>query len=139
MLRKIIFANKGSSAGDRALLYAEHLARQEEAEVVVVHAFEVPNRYITTDAYDELHASFEKAGWAVVDDAVEELQRNDILARGAVREGPAARVILEVANEENASLIILGTRGPSSAAELLLGSVSTEVLRLARCPVLAVP
>jgi len=139
MLRKIIFANKGSSAGDRALLYAEHLARQEEAEVVVVHAFEVPNRYITTDAYDELHASFEKAGWAVVDDAVEELQRNDILARGVVREGPAARVILEVANEENASLIILGTRGPSSAAELLLGSVSTEVLRLARCPVMAVP
>jgi nucleotide-binding universal stress UspA family protein len=139
MLRKIIFANKGSSAGDRALLYAEHLARQEQAEVVVVHAFEVPNRYITTDAYDELHASFEKAGWAVVDDAVEELQRNDILARGVVREGLAAKVILEVANEENASLIILGTRGPSSAAELLLGSVSTEVLRLARCPVLAVP
>jgi nucleotide-binding universal stress UspA family protein len=56
-----------------------------------------------------------------------------------VREGGAARTILEVAQEENASLIILGTRGPSSAAELLLGSVSTEVLRLARCPVMAVP
>jgi nucleotide-binding universal stress UspA family protein len=41
--------------------------------------------------------------------------------------------------EENASLIVLGTRGPSNAAELLLGSVSSEVLRNARCPVLAVP
>ena len=139
MFRKIIFANEGSSAADRALLYVEHLAKKEDAEVIVLHAFQVPDRYITTDAYDELHASFEKAGWAVVDEAVNELTDEGALARGLVREGPAAQVILEVADEENASLIILGTRGPSSATELLLGSVSVEVLRFARCPVLAVP
>jgi nucleotide-binding universal stress UspA family protein len=139
MFRKIIFANEGSPAGDRALLYVEHLAVREEAEVVVLHAFEVPNRYVTTEAYEELRASFVKAAWAVVDDAVEELEKAGALARGMVREGSAARTILEIANEENASLIILGTRGPSSAAELLLGSVSSEVLRFSRCPVLTVP
>jgi nucleotide-binding universal stress UspA family protein len=139
MLRKILFAHDGSSAADRALLYVEHLGRKEEGEVVVVHAFEVPSRYATTDVFDELHETIEKAAWAIVDDAVNELQRADILARGLVREGSPAQVILEVAGEENVSLIVLGTRGPSSAAELLLGSVSTEVLRLARCPVLAVP
>ena len=139
MFRKIVFANKGSSAGDRALLYLEHLACLEKAEVVVVHAFEVPNRYVTTEAYENLRASFQKASWDVVDDAVAELAKAEVQARGIIREGPAARTILEVASEENASLIVLGTRGPSSAAELLLGSVSTEVLRLARCPVLAVP
>jgi nucleotide-binding universal stress UspA family protein len=48
-------------------------------------------------------------------------------------------VILGVAQEEKASLIVLGSRGPSSAAELLLGSVSMEVLRFAQCPVLVVP
>lgn len=139
MFRKIVFANEGSSAGDRALLYIEHLARQEEAEVVVIHSYQVPQRYVTTEVYDELHASFEKASWAVVDDSVQELQRAGAQARGIVREGPAARSILDVAGEENASLIILGTRGPSSAAEFLLGSVSTEVLRFARCPVMVVP
>jgi nucleotide-binding universal stress UspA family protein len=139
MFRKILFANKGSSAGDRALLYVEHLARIEEAEVVVVHAYQVPERYVTTESYEELHASFQKAAWDVVDDAVEELLDAKIVARGVVREGPAAQTILEVAAEENASLIVMGTRGPSSATELLLGSVSTDVLRLARCPVMAVP
>lgn len=139
MLRKIVFANEGSPAADRALLYVEHLARLESAEVVVVHVFEVPQRYATTEVFDELHASFEKAAWAVVDDAVAELEKGDILARGMVREGPAAGIILQVAEEENASLIVMGTRGPSSAAELLLGSVSAEVLRRARCPVMAVP
>lgn len=139
MFRKIIFANEGSPAADRALLYVEHLARRYEAEVVVVHAFEVPSRYVTTDVYEELRESFQKAAWAVVDDATQELEKADILVRGVVREGPAARTILEVAGEENASLIVLGTRGPSSAAELVLGSVSVEVLRFARCPVMAVP
>jgi len=139
MFRTIIFANEGSPAADRALLYVEHLARLEEAEVVVVHAFQVPSRYGTTDVYDELHATFEKASWAVVDDALEELQKGGVVARGVVREAASAQAILEIADEVGASLIVLGTRGTSSAAELLLGSVSTEVLRFARCPVLAVP
>jgi nucleotide-binding universal stress UspA family protein len=139
MFRKILFANEGSPAGDRALLYVEHLARLENAEVVVLHVFEVPGRYAAIEAFDDLRASFEKAAWAIVDDAVQELEKGSIRARGMVREGPPAQIILQVAEEESASLIILGTRGPSSAAELLLGSVSTEVLRRARCPVLAVP
>jgi nucleotide-binding universal stress UspA family protein len=139
MFRKIVFANEGSPAGDRALLYVEHLARLENAEVVVIHVFEVPGRYAAIEAFDDLRASFEKAAWAIVDDAVQELEKGSVRARGMVREGPPAQIILQVAEEESASLIILGTRGPSSAAELLLGSVSTEVLRRARCPVLAVP
>jgi nucleotide-binding universal stress UspA family protein len=139
MFRRILFANEGSSAADRALLYVEHLARQENAEVLVLHVYEVPNRYVTVDAYEDLAASFDRAAHAVVDDAVDELLKGGVSALGLVRQGPAAQTILEVANEENVSLIVLGTRGPSHAAELLLGSVSTEVLRFARCPVLAVP
>lgn len=139
MFRKIVFANEGSPASDRALIYTEHLAVREEAEVIVVHAYEVPSRYVTTEVYEELQAVLEKAGWAVVDDALEELQKANVMARGVVRQGAAARTILEVAQEESASLIVLGTRGPSSAAELLLGSVSSEVLRFARSPVLVVP
>jgi nucleotide-binding universal stress UspA family protein len=139
MFRKIVLAHEGSPAGERALLYVEHLARRDDAEVVVVHIYDVPARYLSTDAYRDLRASFEKASWEVVDDAVQELQKADVTARGEVREGAAAHGILEVAEAESASLIVLGTRGPSSAAELLLGSTSTEVLRYARCPVLVVP
>jgi nucleotide-binding universal stress UspA family protein len=139
MFRKIVFAHDGSASGERALLYVEHLARREEAEVIVVHIYDVPARYLSTEVYEELHASFDKASWAVVDDAVQELQKADVSARGEVREGAVAPTILQVAEDEGASLIVLGTRGPSSAAELLIGSTSTEVLRHARCPVLVVP
>jgi nucleotide-binding universal stress UspA family protein len=139
MFRKIVLAHEGSPAGERALPYVEHIARSDGAEVVVVHIYDVPARYLSTDAYGDLHAGFEKASWEVVDDAVQELQKASVAARGEVREGATARGILEVAEAEGASLIVLGTRGPSSATELLIGSTSTEVLRYARCPVLVVP
>lgn len=41
--------------------------------------------------------------------------------------------------EKVARSFVLGTRGPSIVSDLLLGDVSTEVLRYARCPVLLVP
>jgi nucleotide-binding universal stress UspA family protein len=138
MFRKIVLAHEGSPAGERALLYVEHLARSEGAEVIVVHVYDVPTRYLSTDVYADLHAGFEKASWEVVEDAVQELQNAGASARGDVREGVAAQQILEIAESESASLIVLGTRGPT-AAEVLLGSTSTEVLRHARCPVLVVP
>ncbi len=139
MFRKIVFAHNGSSAGDRALLYVQHLGRSEGTEVVVVHAYEVPQQYVTATGFADLQASFESVAYAVVEDAIAELEAAGVQCRPVVREGAPARVILDVSEEEKASLIVLGTRGPSSVAELLLGSVSSEVLRLARCPVLAVP
>lgn len=48
---------------------------------------------------------------------------------------PAGRIV-EVAQEENADLIVLGAQGTSLMAEVLLGSVTAEVLRRATIPVL---
>lgn len=139
MFRKIVFAHNGSSSGDRALLYVQHLGHDEGTEVVVVHVYEVPQQYATTAGFADLRAGFEGVANAVVDDAIAELESAGVQARAVVREGSPGRVILEIAEEEKASLIVLGARGPSSVAELMLGSVSTEVLRFSRCPVLTVP
>ena len=62
-----------------------------------------------------------------------------ILTRGIICEGNPARKIVQMTKDENVSLIVLGTRGPSDVKDLLLGDVSTEVLRYARCPVFLVP
>jgi nucleotide-binding universal stress UspA family protein len=49
-----------------------------------------------------------------------------------------AGVLLSVADEVDADLIVLGLRRRSAVGKLLLGSVSQDVLLKARCPVLAV-
>jgi nucleotide-binding universal stress UspA family protein len=139
MFTRILFAHDGGMLAERALVYLEHVARVEGAEVIVLHVYELPERYSTTDGYEMLRAQYESIANEIVDDAVAYLQERGLTARGLALVGDSARVILETAARENVSLIVIGSRGPSSMAELMLGSVSLEVLRDATCPVLVVP
>ena len=55
-----------------------------------------------------------------------------------VRTGPAAATIVDTARERHADLIVMGTKGRTGLAHLLMGSVAERVVRLAPCPVLTV-
>jgi nucleotide-binding universal stress UspA family protein len=56
--------------------------------------------------------------------------------RRIVRLGYAAQTITDFARNEGVDLIILGTRGRTGLAHLLMGSVAERVIRTAPCPVL---
>lgn len=139
MFKRILFAHNATPAAERALLYLEHMARLENAEVIVLHVYEPPERYIANQGYAALLDQFEAVAQEVVNDTVIHLQNAGISALAMVSIGTPARTILEIAHEESASLIVLGTRGPSNMTDILLGDVTTEVLRHARCPVFLVP
>lgn len=52
--------------------------------------------------------------------------------------GKPAKVIMQVASKQHADLIVMGTKGLSAIARVLLGSVSTRVVQHATCSVLVV-
>ena len=141
MFKTIIMAYDGSAASERVLLYAEHMARREDVEIIVVHAYEVPEIYEWTDSFADLEAQLERTAAEVTDDAVSALQRAGVKAMGDVRRGPAVQCILDAVGFHQADLIVMGgrTQKRDSVAEALLGSVSTAVLRYANCPVLVIP
>lgn len=139
MFKRILFAHDASPAAERALPYLEHLGRVEEGAILVLHVYEPPEKYNTMQGYEALVTALEALAREVVEDAVHYLQSAGLEAQGLVRAGAPAQMILQTALEENVALIVLGTRGPSNVKDLLLGEVSTEVLRYARCPVLLVP
>ncbi|GAB4567384.1 MAG: universal stress protein [Anaerolineae bacterium] len=139
MFKTILFATDASTSAERALIYLEHLAKLEGAKVYVFHAYELPNRYRAVEGFDALAAQYRQVAQAAVDDSVEVLKEAGIDAEGELIEGAPAPAILEAAQRHNADLIVMGIRGPGSVAEMLLGSVSTHVLRYAPCPVLVVP
>ncbi len=73
---------------------------------------------------------------------VSELSQGDVLATlqmATASAGGAAHVIADAAREQQAELIVVGTRGHTALAGLLLGSVTQRLLHIAPCPVLAVP
>jgi nucleotide-binding universal stress UspA family protein len=53
--------------------------------------------------------------------------------------GAQARPIAEIAAEQGADLIVVGTRGHSGVPGILLGSVTQRLLHLAHQPALAIP
>ncbi len=56
-----------------------------------------------------------------------------------VRSGPAARLIVDVARELEASLIVVGSQRLRGLERLLVGSTAESVAREATCPVLLIP
>jgi nucleotide-binding universal stress UspA family protein len=56
-----------------------------------------------------------------------------------VGEGPVAEHILRVAEQKTPDLIVMATHGRTGVQRLLLGSVTSKVVRAVSCPVLVVP
>jgi nucleotide-binding universal stress UspA family protein len=141
MFKRLVVAVDGSTGNERILLFAEHLARVESASLVVVHAYMPPIAYEWTDGWEALQAQFGSVAAEVVDDALGFFKAAELECIGDLRQGPAAEAVLAAAQAHNADLIVMGSRttGRAPAAEALLGSVSSNVLRYAAIPVLIVP
>ena len=137
MFKRILVATDGSPVSERLVLYVEHLARVESAEIIVLHAYEPPAAYAAYTGYDQLLASYRAVAQSIVDDMSNALQEYGINAATALRLGPAADAILAAALDLGADLIVIGTPGKNSVREFLSG-VSAQVLRHAHCPVLQV-
>jgi nucleotide-binding universal stress UspA family protein len=60
------------------------------------------------------------------------------VARSHLRMGGAAEEVVELAEEIEAGLVVMGSRGRSGVGRLLMGSVSDAVVRHAHCPVMVV-
>jgi nucleotide-binding universal stress UspA family protein len=137
MFKTIVWATDGSESADAALPYAKSLAVQNGAALVVVHAVEhIVGRgggYLHVNE-DELQAKIERQ--------TAELKEAGLDVRSKAVSGAAtgaAHMIAEVAREVGADVIVVGTRGHTALAGLLVGSVTQRLLHVAPCPVLAVP
>lgn len=69
----------------------------------------------------------------------ENVELRGVLDQQLIQLGNPAERILARAEEYGADLIVMGTRGRSGLAHVLIGSVAEGVLRRSRRPVLVVP
>lgn len=138
MFKQVVWASDGSDAADRALELARTLVQDSEGELLCVHCKEIfagrGGAFTANVDEDKLQEKIEAQ--------VEQLTHNGIkatLETAATPVGGAAHVIADAAQERDADVIVVGTRGRTPLGGLLLGSVTQRLLHIARCPVLAVP
>jgi nucleotide-binding universal stress UspA family protein len=84
----------------------------------------------------ELDAAITAYAHDTMREVVERLGASGTSVEGLVLRGRAASEIIDAARDFRADLVIVGSRGHGSIASLLLGSVSSEVVDHASCPVL---
>jgi nucleotide-binding universal stress UspA family protein len=136
MFDKILVAVDGSEHSRKAASVAGEIARKFQSELVVLHVREDELTWVV-DMVLETPAEASE----LVDGIVRELKDGGTSARGEVVRAPLAhtpRTILDVAKEEGAGLIVMGTRGLSDWERLLVGSVAHKVVHFAEIPVLLV-
>ncbi len=147
MYRRILLAVDGSSTSDAALREALALARDAHARLRVVHVIDSPYDYpdvmyghVTGDLED-LRQAWQKAGQAVLDQALAVARQIPFEPEAAVIETAGRRVpvaIVDEATSWGADLIVVGTHGRRGLDRLLLGSVAEGVSRAAPVSVLLV-
>src|ERR1041385_4972685 len=138
MFKTIVWATDGSENSDRALEFAKGLAQESSCALVAVHSKEL---LVGRAGGYPLRADEEDVE-TKISRQIEELKDVGIDARTVFtggHAGHAAHSIAEVADSLGADLIVVGTRGQTPFAGLMLGSVAQRLLHVASCPVLAVP
>ena len=137
MYERVLVAVDHSDVAQRALDAARELALLSKGEVWVLHLREREVIAQMGDVPSESAADAESP----VSAAVEELTTAGVTAHGEVRNttyGHAAREIMEDAKEHDVGVIVMGTRGRSELAGLVVGSTAHKVIHLADRPVLVV-
>ena len=71
-------------------------------------------------------------------DGAELARTHGFEAEPAIAEGPPAGAIVDMATERNAKLVVIGSRGFGALKGSMMGSVSSQVIQHAPCPVLVV-
>lgn len=135
-LETIVVGLDGSAHASRALGFAAELARPMGAELVVAHA--VPP---ATD--DHRLIGDPRRHLDVRRDLVAEwcgpLREADLEHRIAVVEGDARTALLQVAEDHDADLLVVGSRGLGPVAKLVLGSVASSLAHHRELPLTIVP
>jgi len=140
---KILLAVDGSKSALAAVeCLVQHVSAYREMpqiELVTVHPPVPRIRGMgAVVSKSQIQRYYTEEGQANLDAAEKRLAKAGIRFEPKILVGPIAETIVKHALDSGCDLICIGTRGMSAAANMVMGSIATKVLHLARVPVLLV-
>ena len=137
-MKTIVVATDLSGQSEAALEYARKLAGGYGARIVLAHGID-PVDYAAVDAIPSpVLKELSEEARAALDALAGDLLREGIHSHSEIRQGAVAQMLVDVARQYNAGLIVIGTKGMEGAGPVIVGAVAEELVRSSPCPVLAV-
>jgi nucleotide-binding universal stress UspA family protein len=143
MYQHILIPVDGSPTSARALQEALTLARQQNAQLQLLHVLE-EIRFVDMESsinYAELQEAMKNSGAQILAQAQTAVQQAGMTAETKLLEASGKRIASVIVTEAErwpADLIVIGTHGRSGFSRLLFGSVAEGVVRTAQVPVLLI-
>jgi nucleotide-binding universal stress UspA family protein len=138
MEKRILLAVDQSGSSREASREAIQRAVDEHASLIVLSVVEPHNLHLPGGLHrrvDQERDRLESGALAIVRAAREQ----GVQATFLIWEGDPADSILDASRAEQADVIVLGSRPRTNLRRLVLGSVSSQVAKLATCEVVVVP
>jgi len=139
LIRKILVPTDFSPHAGEAFRVAENLAKPIGASVVLFHVTRPPA--VVSDG-DRLLLATGRAAAKDIWDELRKIQPKDPEVRVEheviLSDRRDATHILQILQEQGCDLIVMGTHGRTGFLHRLFGSVTEDVVRRARCPVMLV-
>ncbi len=154
--QRVVCPMDGSVLSEQALSYAAEIAEKFGAPLVLLRAFDGPERSArmiamasasepmgmidarTVDAVEEAAEEEEVSVHAYLSAQAERMRERGIDVEAIVADGGASDAILQEARREPDTLIVMSTHGRGGLGRLVFGSVAQEVLHQSDVPVLLV-
>ncbi|HKF48373.1 MAG TPA: universal stress protein [Terracidiphilus sp.] len=137
-LKTIVVATGLDGRADGALDYARKLAGAYGARIVLAHGID-PMEFAEVGSVPKaVLRTLPAKAKEILDHMAAELIREGIHSHSEVRQAVVVEMLLDVARQYGAGLIVIGTRGRSGAGPVAVGSIAEQLVRRAPCAVLAV-
>lgn len=147
-MKKILFPTDFSHAADNAFVHALEFAKILNAELVLLHTFELPvyDNQFFPENYAVLFNSLQLSEFEMFKDEIpklhaiaEKLHLDHIKMSHRLMDGNLLFNIKKAIEEENIDFIVMGTNGATGWEAFFLGSNTGSVLSAVDLPVLSVP
>lgn len=140
-IRKILWATDFSAHAERAGELGVILAEAFGAELEAIHAYDVPPDILpyAIRMPPDFETELQVRARELIEQAAAKISKGQGAVGTHLGRGSPPTVIAEQAVQRGAQVIVMGTRGHTGFAHLLLGSVAERTLRLAQCSVVVVP
>ena len=141
-MKKILFPTDFSATAENALHFALALAKKLSARVDLINIYQLPFASASDVPPEMIHKMLDSKK-AVVEEKLHAFMGHN----GSSKLGHSRAVygifvpqeIVDTAKKDNYDLIVMGMKGQHNPMERMMGSVTTQTMMQAPCPVLAVP